>query len=245
MAVRCIMVDFLHQYHLWHRFACCSITYGTRGYRYDADAGGIHGWHYRRIQWWRPYSMVHDFRLHRSWVHLYSILPIRNHRLLVFITHYRIILIPSTSTAHYHLLRRWLCLHSSVPCRSIRHPPAQHHPRPNPHRLGLCGYSGTDACEPLSRYGLRICNGVTVFCGAVRIEPYRCHPIKPVRQKEARYNHVRGCNRMRFYRILVADPFKYRKYQDSYRLVCCNFLGIFVFWAHFNKPKRFRIFSLN
>ena len=42
---------------------------------------------------------------------------------------------------------------------------------------------------------------------------------------------ARGCNRMRFYRILVAVPFKYRKYQDSYRLVWAYRTKLVGFYA--------------
>lgn len=55
-----------------------------------------------------------------------------------------------------------------------------------------------------------------------------------ITKKKTRF--LRGCNRMRFYRILVAVPFTYRKYQERYRTIYCNFLGMFMFWTHFNKP---------
>ena len=58
----------------------------------------------------------------------------------------------------------------------------------------------------------------------------------------------RGCNRMRFHRILVTVPLKYKKHQENQicKIVC--FLGVSCFQAHLNRPlglfKNFLVYAV-
>lgn len=66
LAVLCFVVDFLYEHHLRYRSFGCGFAYGTGGYRYVSDCGGVYGWHHRLAEWRWSYCVVHYFRLHWS-----------------------------------------------------------------------------------------------------------------------------------------------------------------------------------